>query len=220
MTMPIRILMADDHFVVRQGMRQIIGLFPDMVIVGEAGDGQALLSALDKVDPQLLLLDMTMPGISGVELIAQVRARRPRLPILILSMHKDTHVALGAIRAGANGYITKDSDPALLAVAIRKVAMGKRYVMPDLAEDMVFESINAPASRLNILSPREREILALLVSGHPIAGIANHLHVSAKTISTHKMRLMQKLKVRSNAELILLANAEGLKPSAGAISDD
>lgn len=210
--MSIRILMADDHFVVRQGMRQIIGLFPDMEVVGEACDGGELLDSLIGEDPDLLLLDMTMPGLSGADLISQVRARKPRLPILILSMHKDTHVALGALKAGANGYITKDSDPALLAAAIRKVAAGKRYVMPDLAEEMVFESMGSSSSRLNILSPREREILVMIVSGHSIAGIADSLHVSAKTISTHKMRLMQKLNVQSNAELVLFANAEGIRP--------
>ncbi len=209
--MAIKIMMADDHFVVRQGMRQIIGLFPDMEVIGEAADGSELLACLAQQAPDLVMLDMTMPGLSGTGLIERIRAQYGRLPILVLSMHKDSHVALGALRAGANGYLTKDSEPEMLANAIRKVAAGKRYVMPDLAEEMVFDSISEQHSRLGILSPREREVLEMIVNGDSMVQIAEKLFLSAKTVSTHKMRLMQKLNVHSNAELILVASSEGIR---------
>lgn len=213
--MAIKILMADDHFVVRQGVRQMLGLFPDMEIVGEAGDGEELLAKIPQLTPALILLDMTMPGLCGVELLQHLREVYPRLPILVLSMHKDAQVAFGALRAGANGYITKDSEPAMLANAIRKVASGKRYLMPDLAEEMVFDSLNERNTRLSVLSPRELEILEMILAGDSMVQIADKLHLSAKTVSTHKMRLMQKLNIQTNAELIILANSEGLGGRSG-----
>ncbi|MCK6393653.1 response regulator transcription factor [Zoogloea sp.] len=206
--------MADDHFVVRQGMRQIIGLFPDMDVVGEAADGTELLNALVDREVDLILLDMTMPGLSGVDLIERIGVHHPGLPILVLSMHKEAQIAIGALRAGANGYVTKDSEPSTLAEAIRRVASGKRYVMPELAEEMVFTSLNEQATRLSILSPREREVLEMIVSGDSMVQIADKLHLSAKTVSTHKTRLMQKLNIQNNAELILVATSEGIRPRA------
>lgn len=206
--------MADDHFVVRQGMRQIIGLFPDMDVVGEAADGTELLNALVDREVDLILLDMTMPGLSGVDLIERIGVHHPGLPILVLSMHKEAQIAIGALRAGANGYVTKDSEPSTLAEAIRRVASGKRYVMSELAEEMVFTSLNEQATRLSILSPREREVLEMIVSGDSMVQIADKLHLSAKTVSTHKTRLMQKLNIQNNAELILVATSEGIRPRA------
>ncbi|KAB2967852.1 response regulator transcription factor [Zoogloea sp.] len=204
--------MADDHFVVRQGMRQIIGLFPDMEVVGEAGDGLELLAGLAVREVDLVLLDMTMPGLSGVELIERIRSLHPGVPVLVLSMHKEAQIAFGALRAGANGYVTKDSEPSTLAEAIRRVASGKRYVMSELAEEMVFTSLHEQATRLGILSPREREVLEMIVSGDSMVQIADKLHLSAKTVSTHKTRLMQKLNIQNNAELILVAASEGIRP--------
>lgn len=208
--MAIKILMADDHFVVRQGVRQMIGLFPDLEVVGEAGSGEELIGKLQTIHADLVMTDMTMPGLCGADLIARLRTDFPNLPILVLSMHNDVQIAFRALRAGANGYITKDSEPSVLANAIRKVASGKRYVMPELAEEMVFVTLSDKGSLLSVLSPREREILDMFVAGESMVDIAEQLHVSAKTISTHKMRLMQKLNVTTNAELILLANAEGV----------
>jgi DNA-binding NarL/FixJ family response regulator len=208
----IDILIADDHFVVRQGLRQMLRLYPDLSVIGEAGSGLEVLDMLETLKPALLLLDMTMPGLAGRALIERVRARYATLPILILSMHKDAQVALEALRAGANGYLTKDSEPATLAVAIRKVAEGGRYVDQGLAEQVVFASLTPQSSRLDVLSPREREILRFIAAGISLIDIGTRLHLSAKTVSTHKMRIMQKLEVESNAELIRLAMAEGLAP--------
>lgn len=209
-TKVINILVADDHFVVREGIRQMLRLYADLAVAGEAGNGAEVLELLDRQTPDLLLLDMTMPGLSGLALIERVRARHPALPILILSMHKDVQMALAALRTGANGYLTKDSEPATLAAAVRKVAGGGRYVDQGLAEQVVFASLVPQSSRLDALSPREREILQLIVGGVSLIEIGARLHLSAKTVSTHKMRIMLKLGVESNADLIRLALAEGL----------
>ena len=206
--MSIRIAIADDHFVVRQGVRQMIHLFPGMSVVAEASSGVELLDLLERQSVDLVLTDMTMPGLNGNELIAALRAKFPALPILVLSMHKESVVAFGALRSGANGYITKDSEPYDLAEAIRRVAAGRRYVMPELAEDMVFDTLTDRSDRLSVLSDREREVLEMIVAGKTIVQIANDIHVSPKTVSTHKMRLMQKLNIQSNADLILMASAE------------
>lgn len=209
--MAIKIVLVDDHFVVREGMRQIIALYQDMIVSGEASNGEELLAMLTRGEvPDLVLMDMTMPGLSGSALVARVKESWPKLPVLVLSMHKDSQMAFDALKAGASGYVTKDSEPSRLAQAIRKVSAGNRYVVPDLAEDMIFDAALDQGSRIDILSPREKEILRLLVAGEPLVQIAERLHISAKTISTHKMRLMQKLNVRNNAELILIANASGV----------
>lgn len=206
--MSIRIAIADDHFVVRQGVRQMIHLFSGMEVVAEASSGLELIDLLERQSADLVLTDMTMPGLNGNELIAALRAKFPALPILVLSMHKESVVAFGALRSGANGYITKDSEPYDLAEAIRRVAAGRRYVIPELAEDMVFDTLTDRFDRLSVLSDREREVLEMIVAGKTIVQIANDIHVSPKTVSTHKMRMMQKLNIQSNAELILMANAE------------
>lgn len=209
--MTITVFMVDDHFVVRQGVKQILALFPDVEVIGEAGNGNEMFAALEQRVPDLLLLDMTLPGLSGVRLIEEVRRRWPKLPVLMLSMHRDAQVVRSALRAGANGYLTKDSEPAVFSDAIHKVAAGKRYVVPDLAAEMVFDVLDERRSRLDVLSPREREVLEMIVAGNSIVDIADKLNLSAKTVSTHKMRLMQKLNVHNNAELILAANAEGVR---------
>lgn len=210
----IRILIADDHFVVRQGVRRMLQLYPDLDVVGEAADGMEALDALGRVRADLLMMDMTMPGLGGTALIGRVREKWPSLPILVLSMHKDAHVALGALRAGANGYATKDTEPPVLADAIRKVAAGGRYVDPALAEQVLFESLAQPPG-MQGLSQREREVLARIAAGDSINQIAETLHLSAKTVSTHKTRIMQKLDIHSNADLILFAASEGLVTPRG-----
>lgn len=189
----------------------MLRLSPDLSVIDEAASGVEVLEILDRKMPNLLLMDMTMPGLGGRALIEQVRARYA-LPILVLSMHKDAQVALEALRAGANGYITKDSEPGTLAAAIRKVAAGGRFVDQGLAEQVVFASLSQRSSRLDILSPREKEVLQLIVNGVSLISIGDRLHLSAKTVSTHKMRIMQKLAVENNADLIRLAVTEGISP--------
>lgn len=206
----IRILIADDHAIVRGGLKQIIATTEDVEVAGEAAQGTEVLEKLRTCRVDLLLLDMTMPGISGVDLIRRVRTEYPVLPVLVLSIHNEAQVVARAVRAGATGYVTKDSDPDILLAAIRKLAGGGRFIDPKLIDVMVFDTHSSGAAPHEILSDREFQVLHLLAAGKSISAIAEVLVLSAKTISTHKMRLMQKLGIENNADLIRYAIKHGL----------
>jgi len=206
----IRVLMADDHGIVREGLKQLFALSQDIVVVHEAVSGGEVLAALRAGGVDLILLDMTMPGISGVNLITRLRAHAPCPPILVLSMHNEIQIARRALAAGVAGYLTKDSDPATLMAAIRKVAAGGRFIDPALAEKMVFDSGNTELPPHDVLSEREYDVLRLLVHGMGVNQIADELKISNKTVSTHKARLMQKMDFHNNAELVRYAVAHGL----------
>ncbi|SDG15919.1 response regulator [Paraburkholderia phenazinium] len=206
----IKILIADDHAIVRGGLKQIIATTADIVVTGEAAQGSEVVDKVRNCDIDLLLLDMTMPGISGVDLIRRVRAEQPALPVLVLSIHNEAQVVSRALRAGATGYVTKDSDPEVLLAAIRKLAAGGRFIDPKLVDAIVFETHSGDAPPHEVLSDREFQVLQMLASGKSINDIAETLALSAKTISTHKMRLMQKLGLGNNAELIRYAIRHGL----------
>ncbi|HYS68388.1 MAG TPA: response regulator transcription factor [Paraburkholderia sp.] len=206
----INILIADDHAIVRGGLKQIIATTTDIVVAAEASQGSEVLDRLRTGQFDLMLLDMTMPGISGVDLIRRVRAEEPRLPVLVLSIHNEAQVVSRALRAGATGYVTKDSDPDVLLAAIRKLAAGGRFIDPKLVDAMVFETHSGDAPPHEILSDREFQVLRMLSAGQSINDIAESCSLSAKTISTHKMRLMQKLGLTNNAELIRYAIRHGL----------
>jgi len=207
----IRVFIADDHAMVRGGLKQIIALGGDMEVVGEATDGNAVLAGLATTPSELLLLDMTMPGPSGVELIQRVRAAQPALPILVLSMHNEGQFVARALKAGAAGYVTKGSEPEVLISAIRKIAGGGRFIDPSLVEAMVFEA-GEDRQPHEALSERELQILKLIATGLPLGRIADQLHLSPKTVSTYKMRLMDKLGIDNNAELIRYATRHELMP--------
>lgn len=206
----IRILIADDHAIVRGGLKQIIATTTDIVAAGEATHGADVIDKVRQADLDLLLLDMTMPGLSGVDLVRRVRGDKPDLPILVLSMHNEGQVVSRALRAGAAGYVTKDSDPAILLSAIRKVAAGGRFIDPALVDAIVFEVGDSDKAPHECLSDREFQVLQKIVGGEAIGEIGASLNLSAKTISTHKMRLMQKLGVDNNADLIRYAIRHGL----------
>jgi DNA-binding NarL/FixJ family response regulator len=206
----IKILIADDHAIVRGGLKQIIATTADIVVTGEASQGSEVVDKVRSCDIDLLLLDMTMPGISGVDLIRRVRAEQPALPVLVLSIHNEAQVVSRALRAGATGYVTKDSDPEVLLAAIRKLAAGGRFIDPKLVDAIVFETHSGDAPPHEVLSDREFQVLQMLASGKSINDIGETLALSAKTISTHKMRLMQKLGLGNNAELIRFAIRHGL----------
>ncbi|MBP0625431.1 response regulator [Cupriavidus consociatus] len=208
----IRVLIADDHAIVRSGLKQIVATATDVVVAGEAAEGGAVLEQLRTGEFGLLLLDMTMPGINGIDLIRRVRAEWPGLAILILSMHNEAQVASRALRAGAWGYVTKDSDPEILLGAIRKLAAGGRFIDPALVDAMVFEQRGTDAPAHDVLSDREFQVFQRIASGQTINEIAEALSLSAKTISTHKMRLMQKLGMQNNAALIRYAIKHGFMP--------
>jgi len=202
----IRLVIADDHAIVRGGLKQIFALVPDFEVVGVAVNGGEVLECLRHAPFDLLLLDLNMPGISGADLIQRVKAHRPDLPILVLSMHNEPQVAARMLKAGASGYITKDCEPDILLAAIRKVATNGKYIDPDLAEKMVFDVTSAaqrPAHSL--LSERELEVFRLLTTGKGVNEIALQLAISNKTVSTHKVRLMEKMNLPSMADLMRYA---------------
>ena len=204
--MPIRILITDDHAIVRAGLRRIIETSADMSVVGEAADGIEALHSVSACSPDLVLIDISMPGMSGIDLISRIRAEYPRLPVLVLSMHNEAQFAVRALKVGAAGYLTKDCAPEQLAQAIRRVVAGGKYITPAVAEVLASEIVPAtmdlPHKRL---SNREFQVFRMLASGKSINDIAHELCLSANTISTHKRRLMQKLGVDSNASLVRYA---------------
>jgi len=202
----IRVLVAEDHTIVREGIKQLIGLAKDLQVVGEATNGEQLLETLRQTPCEVVLLDISMPGVNGLEAIPRIRALNNPPAILMLSMHDEVQMVARALKVGAAGYATKDSDPALLLTAIRKVASGGRYIDPDLADRMVFEvgltDSRPPHAQL---SEREFSVFERLVQGEGVNEIAQQLAVSSKTISTHKARLMQKLNANSVADLVRYA---------------
>jgi DNA-binding NarL/FixJ family response regulator len=204
----IRLLIADDHTIMREGLKRILEGADDIKVVGEAVDGFEVLAQVRKGGFDLLMLDLSMPGRSGVELIRQIKDEAPRLPILILTMHEEEQYAIRAIRAGARGYLTKESAGTQLVSAIRKVASGRPYISNEVAEQLALDAMPSdddfPHKKL---SDREFEVFSLLVSGKTITEIADMLHLSAKTVSTHKTRILHKMAMNSLAELVQYAVA-------------
>ena len=200
----IKLLIADDHAIVRDGLKQLFNLFEDVEVVAEAADGGQVIDALRSHQVDLLLMDMSMPGISGLDLISRVKMHYPLQRILMLSMHTDPNLATRALKAGAHGYLSKDSDSDTLIAAIRKVASGGGFLDPSMGVQMVIDvSDNASSveSDLN-LTDREYGVFHMLLKGMGVNDIARELCLSNKTVSTHKVRLMKKLNVNNTAELI------------------
>ena len=202
----IRLVIADDHAIVRGGLKQIFALAPDLEVVGEAVNGSEVLERLRQQPFDLLLLDLNMPGISGADLIARIKTHRADLPILVLTMHNEPQMAARMLKAGADGYISKDCEPDILLAAIRKVAAHGKYIAPELAEKMVFDlTSTAQQPPHSLLSEREAEVFRLLTTGKSVNEIAIELAISNKTVSTHKLRLMEKMKLASMADLMRYA---------------
>jgi len=212
-----RILIADDHAIVRDGLRRILQGAPGLEVAGEAVDGDGVMARVREGGFDLLLLDMSMPGKSGIELIKWVKGTRPELAVLVLSMHQEEQYAVRAIRAGASGYVTKESASALLVAAIRKVADGGLYISPGVAEQLAL-TLRPQATELphQSLSDREFEVFSLLVAGGTVSDIAARLHLSGKTVSTHKARVLDKMGMESVAELVRYAVAHQIIDARGA----
>jgi DNA-binding NarL/FixJ family response regulator len=206
-----RILIADDHAIVRDGLRRILQSAPGIEVAGEAVSGDEVMARVREGGFDLLLLDMSMPGKSGIELIKWVKTTRPDLTVLVLSMHQEEQYAVRAIRAGASGYVTKESASTLLVAAIRKVAEGGLYISSGVAEQLAL-TLRPKASELphQSLSDREYEVFDLLVAGATVSDIAARLHLSGKTVSTHKARILEKMGVDSVADLVRYAMAHKL----------
>lgn len=199
----IKILIADDHPVVRRGLKQILGEEPDVGLLGEAQNFEEVLESVQKLDWDIIVLDISMPGKDGLEILKELKHKRPTLPALILSMHAENQYAIRALKAGAAGYITKESAPEELVKAIRKVLGGGKYVSPSLAEKLA-SNLEADTSKPphEILSNREYQVMCMLASGKTSKEIAKGQSLSLKTISTYRARILEKMKMKSNAELI------------------
>ena len=197
----IRILIADDHKIVRDGLRRILSAHADLEVAGEAADGGQALGLVRANGYDIALVDMSMPGLSGIDLIKRLKLERPKLRILVLSMHGEDQYAARALKAGASGYLNKDSASELLVGAIRKIAAGGVHIGEAAAASLV-SSEQRPHQAL---SDREFEVLRLLVDGKSPTHIAEQLHLSVKTVSTHKTRLLEKLNLKSTADLVRYA---------------
>jgi DNA-binding NarL/FixJ family response regulator len=201
----IRILVADDHAIVRRGLRQLFALTRALRVVAEARDGEETLAHVRDTEFDVLVLDMTVPAPAGPELIEAVRALRPTLPVVMLSMHSEVQLVAAALRAGATAYVTKGSEPEVLFEAIHQAWRGVRYLDPALLEAGGVPLDTTPGANEGCLSERELQVLALIADGLNLTEIGARLHLSPKTVSTYKMRMMGKLELDSNLELIRFA---------------
>ena len=198
----IRVLIVDDHAVVRRGLRQILQEHPDTAAVDEAANGQEALAGVRKGSYDLVLLDISMPGISGIDVLKQIKAERPTLPVLMLSMHPEEQYAVRALKAGASGYLTKETAPEQLMSAVTRILEGRKYVSETLAEHIA-SGLGRTVGRLphQDLSDREFQILRMLASGLTVTEIGRALNLSAKTVSTYRTRLLSKMGFHSNADI-------------------
>ena len=211
MNKPIRVLIADDHAIVRQGLRQILSDTPDLTVAGEAENGVQAVQMVRTGEWDVVLMDVSMPDRNGIDALKILKKEFPRLPVLILSMYPEEQYAIRALKAGAAGYLTKQSAPELLVTAIRQVASGKKYVSPSLAEELA-NAIGDDSERLphEKLSDREYQTLCMIASGKTPTEIAEALNLSVKTVSVYRARLLEKMNLRNNAELTHYGLKHGL----------
>jgi len=207
----MHILIADDHAVVRRGLKEILAEALPAADFCEAGNGDEVLSQLSRSPAAMLVLDINMPGRSGVDVLRDVKHAYPRLPVIILSCHPEDQYAVRCLRAGAAAYINKESASEELAIAVKKVLSGSRYVSESLAEKLI-ASLDDPGDKPlhETLSDREHEVMRMIASGVPLKEIGDRLHVSVKTISSYRARIMEKMQMKSNAQLTRYAMTHGL----------
>lgn len=207
----IRILIADDHFIVREGLKQIVSEVPDMIVLDEAQDGQeALKKALSK-DYDIIILDISMPHKTGLDVLKELKEKKPETNVLVLSVHPEEHYVIRVLKAGASGYLTKESAPEELVTAIRKISQGRKYITISLAEKLAGEiekPLDAPLH--STLSEREFRVLCLIASGKSIKEISEELFLSIKTVSTYRTRILKKMGFRNNSELIRYTIEQGI----------
>ncbi len=199
----IKILIADDHPIVRKGLRELIEETPDMTVADEASTGQEVLKKIHERDYDVVLLDISMPGRSGLDVLKELKTLKPKLPVLVLSIHPEEQYAVQALKAGASGYLTKESAPDELISALKKASEGRKFVSSSLAEklahDLERETERPPHETLSV---REYEVMRMIASGKTVTQIARELYLSPKTISTYRSRVLEKMRLRNNAELV------------------
>jgi len=205
-----RILVADDHALVREGIGKVLGLDERIVVAGEAVSAADVLARLKRGGIDLVLLDLLMPGATDVDLIKRIVAAHPKVPVLVLTMHADPHIARRALEAGALGYLTKDASPELLVDAVHHVLAGRSYVDPSLSGALLRGEPASPREQMEQLSTRERQVLVALVTGRSVMDIAEELQLAPNTVSTYKGRLMEKLGQASLSDLVRYALRNGL----------
>jgi len=206
-----RVLIADDHAIFREGLRQILEDIEDLQVVDEASRGQEVLDKIEKNDYDLILLDIAMPGLSGLETMKLIKGRKPKMKVLILSMYPEDQYAVRAIKAGASGYITKSSASEELLGAIRKVMSGGKYITSSVADKLLSDLGPDSGHPLHeLLSDREYQVLCLIASGKTVSEIADQLALSVKTVSTHRVHILEKMKMKTNAELTNYAIKQNL----------
>jgi DNA-binding NarL/FixJ family response regulator len=212
--MSIKILIADDHQILRQGLRTLIEKDPDLKVVAEAEDGRKTVRLVEELQPQVVIMDVNMPELNGIEATRQIIAKAPGVKVIALSMHTDRRFVINMMRAGASGYLLKDCAFEELSQAIRLVLDNKTYLSPGVAEIIIKDYVaglpHQGSAAYSVLTPREREVLQLMAEGKSTSQIAEVIHVSVKTVETHRQQIMHKLGIRSIAELTKFAIREGL----------
>lgn len=202
----IRVLIADDHPIVREGLKQILSDTDDILVVDEADSGSAVLNLTMRNNYDVILLDISMPGRDGLEVLKELKQLKPKLSVLVLSMYPEEHYAVRVLRGGASGYLTKSSAPDELISAIRKVASGRKYISSTLAERLTYElDRDADKPLHEILSDREYQVMHMLATGKSVKEIADELSLSVKTVSTYRSRILGKMNIKNNAEIVLYA---------------
>jgi len=209
----IRILIVDDHLMFREGLKQILAKHSDMQVVDEAGSGQEAMEKVLHRKLDVVLLDISLPGRNGPELLTEIKKNKPDLAVLVLSMHPEDQYAIRMMKAGALGYMTKESAPEELISAIRKVATGRRYISSKLAEEMaVALDTNTRKLPHQLLSNREFQVMRMLALGKTLKDIADEIMISEKTVTTYRARILEKMKLKNNTEITIYAIENKLLP--------
>jgi two-component system, NarL family, invasion response regulator UvrY len=211
---PLKVVLIDDHAVVREGYRRLLERTPDITVIAEAGTGEDAYRLICDLKPDVAILDISLPGMGGVEVVRRVLAREPEQKILVFSMHEDTLFSSRALQAGARGYVTKSAAPEVLVKAVRLVADGKLYISDEMAQELAIQMLPGREKPIDALSAREFEVFRLLVAGHSLQEISKILFLSYKTVANYQSSIRQKLDVSNTAQVIRIALNHGLISTA------